>query len=446
MRRQVKSLDYSQRVVDLLIVYGSWSLAYFLRFALEIGGNANGAEPSFYFNFGLLLLITSLIAFKNSNLYDKMRLEIQSKEIIAQVKANFIAFFAFLILAFFISNYRISRVMLVMYFIISTGALIWSKVFFRKLFAKKPTRLVFVGNGKVAKEYYEKLSASTKLEILFWIDPPEGIDSSIKTKESLDFYKLERAGLDGLVIGYDNIDSSKTSKILEEIKEFIIPIIILPDVSFARIGYSISEFKGQPLIYLNEPNIKQFGLIIKRIFDFTATAIGMLLISPILILIAILVKTTSKGPIFYGQVRMGVDGKEFKMWKFRSMVVGDANTEGWTVKDDPRVTRVGRFLRKSNLDELPQLWNILVGDMSLVGPRPERPQYVDKFREEIPGYMIRHKFKAGLTGWAQVNGWRGDTSIEKRIECDLWYIKNWSFFLDLSIIFMTFFKGNKNAY
>lgn len=446
MRRQARSLDYSQRIIDLIIVYSSWSLAYFLRFVLEVGGKANGTEASFYFNFGLLLLLTSLITFKNSGLYDKMRMEIQSKEITSQVKANLVAFIAFLILAFFISNYRISRIMLLMYLIISTSALIWSKIFFRKLFAKKPSRLVFVGSGEVAKSYYEKLKETGNIEILFWVDPPQDIDKSINTKESLDYYKLERAGLDGLVIGYDNKESSKASKILEELKEFIIPIIILPDVSFARIGYSISEFKGQPLIYLNEPNIKQLGLIIKRVFDFSATAIGMILISPILILISFLVKTTSKGPIFYGQVRMGVDGKEFKMWKFRSMVVGDANKEGWTVKDDPRVTRVGRFLRKSNLDELPQLWNIIVGDMSLVGPRPERPQYVDKFREEIPGYMIRHKFKAGLTGWAQVNGWRGDTSIEKRIECDLWYIKNWSFFLDLSIIFMTFFKGNKNAY
>ena len=145
---------------------------------------------------------------------------------------------------------------------------------------------------------------------------------------------------------------------------------------------------------------------------------------------------------------MGVDGREFKMWKFRSMVVGDKNTEGWTVKNDPRVTPIGRFIRKTSLDELPQLWNVITGEMSLVGPRPERPVYVNQFRDEIPSYMLRHKFKAGITGWAQVNGWRGDTSIEKRIECDLWYIKNWSLSLDVTIIFLTFWKGfvNKNAY
>jgi lipopolysaccharide/colanic/teichoic acid biosynthesis glycosyltransferase len=152
------------------------------------------------------------------------------------------------------------------------------------------------------------------------------------------------------------------------------------------------------------------------------------------------------GKVFYRQKRMGMDGKEFKIIKFRSMTQGSSNHEGWTVKDDPRVTRLGKFLRKSNIDELPQLWNILKGEMSLVGPRPERPQYVEKFKETIPGYMMRHKFKAGLTGWAQINGWRGDTSIQKRIEYDLWYIKNWSFWLDLVIIFMTFFRGNKNAY
>jgi exopolysaccharide biosynthesis polyprenyl glycosylphosphotransferase len=224
--------------------------------------------------------------------------------------------------------------------------------------------------------------------------------------------------------------------------------MVLPDIEYAKLGYSIQNFKGIPVLSINEPNAKSFGLMIKRLFDFILCSLGMLTISPILIAIALLVKLTSKGPIFYGQVRMGVDGKEFKMWKFRSMVIGEANQEGWTVKNDPRVTKIGNFIRKTSIDELPQLWNVVVGDMSLVGPRPERPVFVDKFRKEIPDYMLRHKFKAGITGWAQVNGWRGDTSIEKRIECDIWYIKNWSLWLDISIIFLTFWKGfiNKNAY
>jgi lipopolysaccharide/colanic/teichoic acid biosynthesis glycosyltransferase len=164
------------------------------------------------------------------------------------------------------------------------------------------------------------------------------------------------------------------------------------------------------------------------------------------------VKLSSTGPIFFGQERIGLDGRRFKMWKFRSMKVdGHVNAEnipGWTVKDDPRKTKFGSFLRASSLDELPQLWNVFVGDMSLVGPRPEQPYYVEKFRHEIPAYMLRHKMKAGITGWAQVNGWRGDTSLHERIECDLYYIRNWSLWFDVKILFLTFWKGfiNKNAY
>ena len=165
---------------------------------------------------------------------------------------------------------------------------------------------------------------------------------------------------------------------------------------------------------------------------------------------AILVKTSSEGPVIFKQERVGLHNKHFWMYKFRSMRMQDENSEkkAWTTKDDPRVTKVGAVLRKTSLDELPQLFNILKGDMSLVGPRPERPQFVEQFKEEIPRYMIKHQVRPGLTGWAQVNGYRGDTSIYKRIEYDLFYIENWSMWLDMRIIFRTFFVGfiNKNAY
>ena len=165
---------------------------------------------------------------------------------------------------------------------------------------------------------------------------------------------------------------------------------------------------------------------------------------------AIAVKCTSKGPIIFKQERIGLHNKPFKMYKFRSMVqqTDEEEKKGWTVKDDPRVTKVGAFLRKTSLDELPQLFNILKGDMSLVGPRPERPQYVEQFKEQIPRYMIKHQVRPGLTGWAQVNGYRGDTSIRKRVEYDIYYIENWTFGLDVKILFLTLFTGfvNKNAY
>lgn len=172
--------------------------------------------------------------------------------------------------------------------------------------------------------------------------------------------------------------------------------------------------------------------------------------SPLLLIVAILIRATSKGPIIFSQERIGQHNHAFKMYKFRTMYVQDTKEEkkGWTTKNDPRVTKVGRILRKTSIDELPQLFNILIGDMSLVGPRPERPQYVEKFKEEIPRYMIKHQVRPGLTGWAQINGYRGDTSIRKRIEYDIYYIENWSMSFDFKIMFLTIFRGfiNENAY
>lgn len=188
----------------------------------------------------------------------------------------------------------------------------------------------------------------------------------------------------------------------------------------------------------------------KRGVDIFGAIVAIILFSPVMIVTAIMIKKTSPGPLIFSQERVGLQNRPFKMYKFRSMIVQDEKKEkkGWTTKDDPRVTTVGRFIRKTSIDELPQLFNVLRGDMSLVGPRPERPQFVEKFKEEIPRYMIKHQVRPGLTGWAQVNGYRGDTSIKKRIEHDLYYIENWTLGFDFKIIFLTFFKGfiNKNAY
>ena len=191
-------------------------------------------------------------------------------------------------------------------------------------------------------------------------------------------------------------------------------------------------------------------MMVKRAMDLVGSIICIILFSPVMLVTALLVKGTSKGPLIFTQERVGLHNKPFQMYKFRSMEVQPKSEEkkGWTVKNDPRVTPVGRFIRKTSIDELPQLFNVLKGDMSLVGPRPERPQFVEKFREEIPRYMVKHQVRPGMTGWAQINGYRGNTSIRKRIEYDLYYIENWTVGLDIKILFLTVFKGfvNKNAY
>jgi exopolysaccharide biosynthesis polyprenyl glycosylphosphotransferase len=223
---------------------------------------------------------------------------------------------------------------------------------------------------------------------------------------------------------------------------------VLPNIkSFALVGISLDEIEGLPIMSLNQPRYSAMDLAAKRVLDIVGAGLGMLVLAPFLFLVAVLIKLTSSGPVFFGQDRMGLDGETFRMWKFRTMTPGP-DQPGWTTTNDPRRTKFGTFLRRTSLDELPQLWNVFIGEMSLVGPRPEQPYFVEKFRQEIPAYMLRHKVKAGITGWAQVQGWRGDTSLRKRIECDLYYIRHWSLWLDIKILLLTVKNGiiHDNAY
>ena len=214
---------------------------------------------------------------------------------------------------------------------------------------------------------------------------------------------------------------------------------------------TVEELDGLPILNVKEVPLDYLqNRIIKRTFDIVVSLLSIAIFSPFLIAVAIGVKLTSPGPVFFKQERVGARNRTFMMMKFRSMKVQKAEEEKiqWTTENDPRKTRFGAFIRKTSLDELPQLFNVLMGDMSIIGPRPERPYWVDRFKTDIPEYMQRHFIKCGITGWAQVNGWRGDTSIEERIKCDNYYIRNWNFWMDIKILFLTVFKGfvNKNAY
>jgi Undecaprenyl-phosphate glucose phosphotransferase len=309
-----------------------------------------------------------------------------------------------------------------------------------------------VGDGRQIEDYLKviKDNPDLGLKVKAWVDS-KGIADNHKILSIPEFDEslMRQLGSDYVVVGYSFKDYAKVDKVLKICSNELLNITVLPDISYSLIGHDISDFAGIPVISINQPKFSSKSIIIKRLFDFILSGIGLVLISPLLALIAVGVKLSSPGPILFGQRRIGLDGKEFLMWKFRSMKVdSEANGAGWTTASDPRKTKFGSFIRKTSLDELPQLWNVFIGEMSLVGPRPEQPYFVEKFKGEIPAYMLRHKMKAGITGWAQVNGWRGDTSIASRIECDIWYIKNWSIWLDIGIIFMTFWKGiiNKNAY
>ena len=240
-------------------------------------------------------------------------------------------------------------------------------------------------------------------------------------------------------------------KILQQLSTEMVDIKILPDLyQYVILQGSVEEFEGLPVVTLSGSPMYGWNQVVKRALDLTVSIPLLILGLPIFGLIALLIKLTSPGPVFYVQERMGYDGRIIRMVKFRTMQVDAEQETGevWTAENDPRCTAVGAILRRTSLDELPQLWNVLKGEMSLVGPRPERPVFVEEFRQQLPRYMLRHRVKAGMTGWAQVQGWRGNTSLEKRLEHDLYYIQHWSLFLDLKILYLTLWRGfiHKNAY
>ncbi len=229
-----------------------------------------------------------------------------------------------------------------------------------------------------------------------------------------------------------------------------VEVHVVPDLlQFIALRARLENLDGVPIISLNDVPLRGFNSVLKRAIDFSISGTALVGLSVPFAAIAALIKYTTPGPIFYKQERMGLDGKAFEVFKFRSMYQGAEDATGpiWARDNDPRCTPVGKWLRRLDLDELPQLWNVLRGDMSIVGPRPERPYFVEQFKHRIPQYMLRHKVKAGITGWAQVNGWRGNTSLEKRIEYDLYYIENWSVGLDIKIMCLTVLRGfQKHAY
>jgi putative colanic acid biosynthesis UDP-glucose lipid carrier transferase len=238
---------------------------------------------------------------------------------------------------------------------------------------------------------------------------------------------------------------------LEAIANQVPDVKLLPDLmKLTKLAAGIELISGVPVISVHDSPLAGVQSIFKRMVDICGALFALLVFSPVMFVVSVLVPLSSPGPVFYRQERMGLDGRTFMMLKFRSMPVDAEKKTGavFASAADGRATWLGKFLRKTSLDELPQFFNVLKGDMSLVGPRPERPVFVNDFRRKIPGYFLRHKVKAGITGWAQVNGWRGDTSIEKRIECDLYYIQNWSLWFDFRILLLTFVRGfiHKNAY
>jgi Undecaprenyl-phosphate glucose phosphotransferase len=318
-------------------------------------------------------------------------------------------------------------------------------------------RLLIVGTGDVGRMVYQKIQSNPGLGYavsgFVTTDGSEGevpLGAEILGHASELAPLIDKHDVDEVIIALPDATHQDILMLLSECERGQVTIKVFPDVfQIMASPVGIGDLGGLPLVTVRDIALRGWRRFAKRLMDIVGAALGLVVLSPLMMFVAVLVKLDSPGPVFYVQDRMGLDAKPFKMLKFRSMQKNaEADGPGWTVEDDPRVTRLGGIIRQINVDELPQLINVLLGQMSLVGPRPERPVYVNQFRRSIPRYMDRHWEKAGLTGWAQVNGLRGDTSIAERTKYDLWYIENWSLLLDVKILLRTVFNvfESSNAY
>jgi Undecaprenyl-phosphate glucose phosphotransferase len=321
---------------------------------------------------------------------------------------------------------------------------------------KRLDRVLIAGSGELAGAVVERVDGHRELGFSVVGYLRNGEESKLGALACLGTIDeaervIDEQKIDHVFVALPHASSQAMMALLDRLVRSVVAIHVVPDLlQFMVLRSRVEDLDGLPTINLSETPLEGWSRFLKRGFDLIVATVALIVFSPVMVAVAIAIKLGDRGPVFYRQERMGLDGKPFDIFKFRSMRVGAESDTGakWAEKDDPRRTRVGRFIRETSLDELPQLFNVLLGDMSVVGPRPERPQFVEQFRAEFPHYMLRHKVRAGMTGWAQVHGWRGNTSIRIRIEHDLYYIENWSLMLDLKILFMTLVHGLKheNAY
>ncbi len=453
-------------ISDLLFVALAWMIAYLVRFEtglLEVTKDV----PSWGQHLPLLVLILLVYGavFHLVGLYRPKRLSSVPKEVVEIVKALTISLLIFVFLTYFFREYRYSRLTIVSFWVLSIVLVSLSRgfarYFLRSLRRKGYNQryAIIVGEGALGQTFLQSLRSHGELGLKvvgFVNDARERVGKLVSGVKVVGTYEdlpelLRSTKTDQIYIALPFHEHEKIRHVLATLKNEIVDIKVVSDLyDFIRLRGGVDELDGLPIINIQDSPLHGWGKVSKRVLDMALSVGALTLFAPVMGLIALLIKLTSPGPIFYKQKRMGFDGTIFEMLKFRSMVDGAEKQTGsvWAQPNDSRRTPIGKILRKASLDELPQLINVLRGEMSLIGPRPERPELIDQFKHRIPKYMLRHKVKAGITGWAQVNGWRGNTSLEKRIEYDLYYIQHWSIGFDVKILFLTLWKGffNKYAY
>jgi exopolysaccharide biosynthesis polyprenyl glycosylphosphotransferase len=440
---------------DVLAIVIGFFISFWLRFASGLLGVPKGIPPfSSYLIVVPFLLAVQLIYFSYQGFY-RFKLRRNRLDDLFSVILNSGAS-AFTVLLFFsylksygFIRFEISHVFLLVYVPVSIMTIFLCRALMFKAFRRVAlarngvSRVLIAGSGALAEMTAANLAkyGHFGLEVSGFLAPETG------GRVLGDYADLERVvkkyGITDLFVALPLSEYGTIMKLIESANNLLLDIRLVPDIlQLASLKAGLEHIEGLPIINLGDIPLEGWPALSKRLFDLLISLAGLVCFLPVFAVTALLLKLDSRGPLLYRQTRLGLDGRIFKMIKFRTMVCNAEKETGpiWSPQNDPRVTRVGKVLRKFSIDELPQLINVLAGDMSLVGPRPERPELVQKFRQSIPRYMLRHRVKAGMTGWAQVHGLRGNTPLDKRIEFDIYYIQNWTFRLDLEIIFRTILK------
>ena len=470
-KKTADALLLLRMVFDMVVVCASWVASYYIRFSGAFEIPKGVPEPMLYikmlpFVFGIWVFTFAFLGFYKRTGRHRSPL-VEALDIIQNCIMATLLFIAF---TYVYEEYRYSRLTMLIFVVLHPFAIISARSVVRKVlryYRRKlpPKRTLIIGSGENLRHALDmgRLGNLNRGEIAGVVlvgeekDRAAGYDMVKKInipmievpKDWVSFFAKYK--IDSVVIALPHSVYKFLDDNLDAIADQVGEIKLIPDlIRYTRFAAGVDVISGTPVVSINESPLAGIGGVVKRFTDVLGGLLGLVLFGPLMVLIALLVKLSSRGPIIFRQTRMGLDGRNFECLKFRTMPTDvEAKTGAvWAKKGDNRSTWIGGILRKTSLDELPQFYNVLKGEMSLVGPRPERPVFVEQFRRDVPGYYLRHKVKAGITGWAQVNGWRGNTSIEKRIECDLFYIQNWSLWLDIRILFATVFKGflNKNAY
>ena len=455
IKENQKLLNYMNIFTDAAVIVVSLVIAYIIRFEVLEGIPGNLLLP-YYLRVSVVMAIVYLLIYSALGLYDSFRNKQFFKELGLIINANILGTLIFIAAFYVFKIIDISRLALTIFFFVNvslTSVKRFTLRYILRRYRKKGFNLkhvLLVGSGELAREYIDVINRNRALGF--------NIMGYISGKDDLEGYKyygsfddiekvLDDIIFDEVVAALEIEDFGKLKEIIEKCEKSGTKISMIPFYSkYMPAKPYVDEIDGIPLINVRRIPLDNIGnAAVKRLMDIAGSLILILLTSPVMIFAAVGTKLSSPGPVIFKQERVGLNKKIFTMYKFRSMRVNAAQSTGWTTDNDPRKTKFGAFIRKFSIDELPQFFNVLFGDMSLVGPRPELPHFVDQFKETIPLYMVKHQVRPGITGWAQVCGFRGDTSIKGRIEHDIYYIENWSALFDMKIIFMTAFKGMMNS-